>query len=267
MTTPDTELRLPPPRRRRSPEEHMKMARRFVALSRIELAQGRRRQAQEKAWRATAHAVKAIGIPRGWNHRGHGYKYDIVSQIRAEWERPDLVERFNQVESHHPNYCNYDKYAADIRLTIDIVEQLVNDLDLIRQGEARSFKVAAAEDQSRLKNLTGKLFPIGAVSANGFIDARRRWKYPPSRTQGEKNGKDNGGKGPRLAPRKPDPLPEGGGLSNPSPGSVANIRTRSGQDSPPSGRSGNARRRNRRRWNRGKGNRGDQSPKVNIRLG
>ena len=65
MTTPDTDMQLPPPRRRHSPEEHMKMSRRFVALGRMELAQGRRRPASEKAWGATAHAVKALGIPRG----------------------------------------------------------------------------------------------------------------------------------------------------------------------------------------------------------
>lgn len=181
-------MQLPPPRRRHSPEEHMKMSRRFVALGRMELAQGRRLQASEKAWGATAHAVKALGIQRGWNHRGHGYMYDIVSQIREEWERPDLVDRFNQVESHHRNYYNNDKYAADIRRTLDVVEQRVKDRDLARPAEARPFEVAEGEDPSRRKNLTGKLYPLGAVSANGFIDARRRWKYPQSRPQGEKAG-------------------------------------------------------------------------------
>ena len=268
MTTPDTDMQLPPPRRRHSPEEHMKMSRRFVVLGRMELAQGRRLQASEKAWGATAHAVKALGIQRGWNHRGHGYMYDIVSQVREEWERPDLVDRFNQVESHHRNYYNNDKYAADIRRTLDVVEHLVNDLDLVRQAEARSFKVEGEEDQSRLKNLTGKLFPIGEVSVNGFIDERRRWKYPQSHPQGEKNGngKDNGGNGQRIVRRNPQGPPAAGGQSNPSPGATANIRPRSGQDSPPSGRAGHARRRDRRRG-RGKGNRGNQAPEVNIRLG
>lgn len=273
MTTPDTDMQLPPPRRRHSPEEHMKMSRRFVALGRMELAQGRRLQASEKAWGATAHAVKALGIQRGWNHRGHGYMYDIVSQVREEWERPDLVDRFNQVESHHRNYYNNDKYAADIRRTLDVVEHLVKDRDLARQAEARSFKVEGEEDQSRRKNLTEKLFPIGAVSPNGFIDERRRWKYPQSHPQGEKNGngKDNGGNGQRIVQRNPHRPPATGGQSNPSSGSPANIRPRSGQDSPPtgsadSGRTGHARGRNRRR-RRGKGNRGDQAPEVNIRLG
>ena len=272
MTTPDTDMQLPPPRRRHSPEEHMKMSRRFVALGRRELAQGRRLQASEKAWGATAHAVKALGIQRGWNHRGHGYMYDIVSQIREEWERPDLVDRFNPGESHHRNYYNNDKYAADLRRASDVGEQRVNARDLARPAEARSFKVAGAEDPSRRKNLTGKRYPLGAVSPNGFIDERRRWKYPQSRPQGGKNGNRSGnsGNGPQITQRNPHRPPAAGGQSNPSPGSPANIRPRSGQDSPTTGpsdsvRAGNARGRNRRR--RGKGNRGDQAPEVNIRLG
>ena len=178
------------------------------------------------------------------------------------------MDRFNQVESHHRNYYNNDKYAADIRRTLGVVEHLVNDLDLVRQAEARSFAVAAAEAPSRRKNLTGKLFPIGAGSPNGFIDERRRWKYPQSRPQGGKNGNGSGnrGNGPQIAQRNPQGPAAAGGQSNSSPGSPANLRPRSGQDSPPSGRAGHARRRDRRRG-RGKGNRGDKSPEVNIRLG
>ena len=195
-----------------------------------------------------------------------------MAQIREEGERPAWVDRFNPGESHHRNYYNNAKYAADLRRALDVVAQRVKDRDLALPAEARSFAVAAAEDPSRRKNLTGKLFPIGAGSPNGFIDARRRWKYPQSRPPGGKNGNGSGnrGNGPQITQRNPQGPAAAGGQSNSSPGSPANLRPRSGQDSPTtgpsdSGRTGHARGRNRRR--RGKGNRGDQAPEVNIRLG
>ena len=208
-------------------------------------------------------------VALAWQRWG-GY---FASQIRAEGERPALVDRFNPGESHHRNYYNNDKYAADLRRASAVVAQRVKDLDLARPAEARPFEVVEGEDPSRRKNLTGKLYPLGVVSANGFIDARRRWKYPQSRPQGEKNGNGsgNGGNGPPITQRNPQRPPAAGGQSNPSPGSPANLRPRSGNASPTtgpsdSGRAGHARGRNRRR-RRGKGNRGDQAPEVNIRLG
>ena len=73
-------------------------------------------------------------------------------------------------ESHHRNYYNNAKYAADLRRASDVVAQRVKDRDLALPAEARSFAVAAAEAPSRRKNLTGKLYPIGAGSPNGFIE-------------------------------------------------------------------------------------------------
>lgn len=114
-------------------------------------------------------------------------------------------------ESHRRNYYNNDKYAADLRRASDVVAQRVKDRDLARPAEAWSFEVAAAEDPSRRKNLTGKLFPIGAGSPNGFIDARRRWKYPQSHPPGEKNGNGSGNRRERAADNAAQPPGPGGG--------------------------------------------------------
>ena len=92
MTTPKVSLKLPPPNDHHSPDDHMKMSRRFIQRARIELGQGRRRQASEKAWGGLAPAAKALGARRGWKHRSHGLIYDIVSPVGAERGRPDFVQ-------------------------------------------------------------------------------------------------------------------------------------------------------------------------------
>ena len=61
MATPKVSLKLPPPSDRHSPDDHMKMSRRFIQRARIELGQGRRLQASEKAWGPR---------PSGQSHRG-----------------------------------------------------------------------------------------------------------------------------------------------------------------------------------------------------
>ena len=50
MTAPKVSLKLPPPNNYHSPDDPMKMSRRFIRLARIELGQERRMQASEKAW-------------------------------------------------------------------------------------------------------------------------------------------------------------------------------------------------------------------------
>ena len=62
MATPKVSLKLPPPNDDHSPDDHMKMSRRFIRLARIELGQGRRLQASEKAWGGPR--------PSGQSHRG-----------------------------------------------------------------------------------------------------------------------------------------------------------------------------------------------------
>ena len=230
MATPKVSLKLPDPKPYHSPDTHMKMSHRFIRLARMELKQGRRLQASEKAWGATAHATKAIGIHRGWYHRGHGLMYDIVSQVGEEHKRPDFVSKFNAVESHHRNFYNNDKYEADIRRTIDTVEQLVNDFDKVRLSDELPYKVETPDAQTRLKNLTGKSYPIGMESPNGFAVKRRRWRY---------KGKQ---------------------------GQVPNIQPRQGKQTSGDQSAGNVAEPGRSRRSRKNKKRNGASPEINIRL-
>ena len=230
MATPKVSLKLPPPNDHHSPDDHMKMSRRFIQLARIELGQGRRRQASEKAWGGLAQAAKAIGAQRGWKHRSHGLMYDIVTQVGAERGRPDFVQQFNAVESHHCNFYNTYKYAEDIRRTIDTVARLVDALDQIRQAEELPYKVVTPDAQTRLHKLTGKRPRIGEESPNGFVVERFRWR-------------DNGNQG-----------------------AASNIQQRPGNPTNGAGSAGRGAKPRRRRRSRNK--KGNGNPReVNIQLG
>lgn len=263
MPEENTNIELPAPRRRHSPEDHMKMSRRFVAHARSELAKGHRLQSSEKVWGAAAHALKAIAIQRGWRHRGHDLMYVIATQLQAERGRPDLVERFGYTESHHRNFYNNDRFPSEINIAIDNVEELVAELDeVLRQG-GWPYTVDTEEDQDRLEELTGRRYSIGAKSANGFTVPQRSWKYPPRGRQDKGNG---GGAAPEIRP-KPRGAAAGGPANQPQ-GSGPNVQWRPGQnpqsgDDQDTGASGNPRRRNPR--NR-RESRGGESPEVNIKL-
>ena len=49
--------------------DHVLMSRNFLEQAKIELSKGDGLQASEKVWGAVAHALKAIGVQRGWRHR------------------------------------------------------------------------------------------------------------------------------------------------------------------------------------------------------
>ena len=61
MTTPKVSLKLPPPNNYHSPDDPMKRSRRFIQLARIELGQGRRRQASRRLGGASPKRPKPSG--------------------------------------------------------------------------------------------------------------------------------------------------------------------------------------------------------------
>ena len=51
-------------------------------------------QASEKVWGATAHALKAMALQRGWHHRSHATIFDIGEHLGREFDRE---ERFGMI--------------------------------------------------------------------------------------------------------------------------------------------------------------------------
>ena len=154
-------------------DDHVTVGHRFIAHARDELERGNRLQASEKVWGATAHALKAIGMQRGWRHRHHGQLTAISEQIAKEFDRPDFHRSMDVATAHHINFYENQRSEEAISTAIDDIEQFVTELDRVRSSPPRPVTVETQADQDRLENLTGRRYAIG-------LPLRRRIRSHPA---------------------------------------------------------------------------------------
>ena len=154
-------------------EGHAQMSRRFIEHARMYLAQGDRIQASEKVWGAAAHALKAIGEQRGWDHSGHVNVLNIGEHLGREFDRETLFLRYlSQAESMHINFYENRRYENVIERALLDIEMFVNELDDIRASSPRPYTVRDASDRNRLGRLLSlhraDRPPIGDYSPVGY---------------------------------------------------------------------------------------------------
>ncbi len=152
--------------------DHMAISRRFAAHAMDELSKGNRLQASEKVWGAAAHALKAIGIQRGWNHNSHQVVKDIGYHLAKEFNRTDLRNHVHKAESMHRNFYENDEDEDIILDAIINVGEFIEKLDQVRVAPPMPFIVETGSDQRRLGRFLGlpqdDLPPLGARSPVGF---------------------------------------------------------------------------------------------------
>lgn len=157
-------------------DERRKISLRFIIHARQELKAGRRLQAGEKAWGATAQYLKIIGDQRGWKHHNHQQVYAIGLILSAEEEQnhePDSVG-FNEAMSNayrigHENFYENHRSEEEIAATINAVENILPRLERIASSPFRPFTIASGEQKGRLETLTGrKDLYVGMPSDDGF---------------------------------------------------------------------------------------------------
>ncbi len=164
---------LPPPGQS-SVEDHLQMSRRFLDHARIDLDNGNRLQASEKAWgAAAAHALKAVGIQRGWHHRSHIIVIDIGEHLGKEFDRVKEFQRhLNITSAMNQNFYENNRNEDAILLAINDAEEFVEKLNGVRTLPPRPFTVENPADQRRLGRFLGlsqdNLPAIGARSEVGF---------------------------------------------------------------------------------------------------
>ncbi len=167
MTTP-----LPDPGEA-SVDDHVQMSRIFLEHAHAELDHGDRLQASEKIWGATAHALKAIAIQRGWRHRSNATVFDIGQQLGREFGRElDFTRYLAQADTMHQNFYENHQRRPAIRLALADTEKFVDELDEIRESMPKPFTVGDSDDRDRLGNLLGLSRPqrpaIGSTHPHGF---------------------------------------------------------------------------------------------------
>ena len=149
------------------------MSRRFLKHARNQLAEGDRVQAAEKIWGAAAHALKAVGVQRGWIHDGHPNLFDIEEHLGREFGLFDQFSRYlAQAEYMHKSFYQNDRSASAIESALNDVERLANELEIIRNSPPRTFVVQDDDDRIWLGRLLGlrrgQRPPIGEQSRVGF---------------------------------------------------------------------------------------------------
>ena len=137
-------------------EEHAQISRKFLVDAEIELAKGERLQAGEKIWGATAHALKAVGKQRDWNHEKHSNIFDIGEHLGREFDKEELFNRYLALADYvRRNFYENDRSEGSIRLALSDVEELVDELDVIRTSQPRPYTVRDNDDRIRLGRLLG----------------------------------------------------------------------------------------------------------------
>ena len=139
-----------------TPDGHAQISRRFLEQARMHLDEHDRLQAGEKIWGAAAHALKAIGEQRGWEHDGHVNVTDIAEHLGREFGLDEPFHHYlNSADAVRKNFYNYKRSESSIRLALTDVATLMDELDLIRNSPPRPYTVADDEDRIRLGRLLG----------------------------------------------------------------------------------------------------------------
>ena len=148
-------LRASPPQRYEEISQHL------LEQAQRELDNGDTLQASEKAWGATAHAIKAVAQQRGWNHHAHNNLRDAAVYIGFAHDRQDLRQLFQYLEAFHRNYYEHQREAGEVQDAIDGAAVLTREMARLRREDppARQDHLSpsqAAEQERRLRRLTTK---------------------------------------------------------------------------------------------------------------
>ena len=106
-------------------------SRRLIAHAEIELANGDRLQASEKAWGAVAHRLKSIADRRGWEYATHRQAYRVARLLADEMGNPQILVLFYAANGLHQNYCVDAQPIESLREQIDMVKDLLDLLDRV----------------------------------------------------------------------------------------------------------------------------------------
>ena len=106
-------------------EPHALHSERLIFHAELEIVQGDRLQASEKAWGAVAHRVKDIAERRGWQYETHGQIYGIVRRLAAELREPRLNDLLRVAAGLHKNFYMDVKPVSEIERELGMVKEML----------------------------------------------------------------------------------------------------------------------------------------------
>ena len=106
-------------------KEHAQTAREFLDAADREFAADDLVQASEKLWGAAAHAVMAVALHRGWEHRSHRSLKSAVIRLSREQNDPLIEAYFLAAEKFHRNFYHDDMEDYERDADRPLVERFV----------------------------------------------------------------------------------------------------------------------------------------------
>ena len=90
--------------RRKTIQDHVTLAHRFLEDSDREFAAGDELQGCEKLWGAACQSLMAVARQRRWRSGKSNNRADVVERLAAELQEPSLEGEFSAVEKAHANF-------------------------------------------------------------------------------------------------------------------------------------------------------------------
>lgn len=106
-------------------KDHARTAREFLDDADREFEVGDLVQGSEKLWGAAAHAVMAVALLRGWDHRSHRSLKNAVIRLSREHDDPLIEAYFAVAEKFHRNFYHDDMEDYERDADRPMVERFV----------------------------------------------------------------------------------------------------------------------------------------------
>ena len=101
--------------RRKTIQEHINLARKFLEDSEREFDAGDELQGCEKLWGATSQSLMAVAKQRRWRSGKSNNRADVVERLAEEMQEPSLESEFVAAEKLHANF--YHDFMEEPELT------------------------------------------------------------------------------------------------------------------------------------------------------
>ena len=145
------------------PERYAAISQHLLQQAQAELAKGDILQASEKAWGATAHAVKSACQRLGWNHHAHDHLRLAASYLATEFGHDDLQYAFGYLDGIHVNYYEHQFEYDDVERQVNRAAYFTRELaalpidQLLRNPvQANLPRIERDGQERRLRRLTRK---------------------------------------------------------------------------------------------------------------
>ena len=123
--------------RRKTIQEHISLACRFLEDAEREFDAGDELQGCEKLWGAASQSLMAAAKQRRWRSGKSNNRADVVERLAAELQDPSLESEFSAVEKAHANFYHDFMEEPELIRTRRIANRFVHRvLAIVDNGES-----------------------------------------------------------------------------------------------------------------------------------